>query len=72
MTESRISGAEEPSAISVRLATVAFQTWTVKVRVTPLTVTTLVLSEEVMTSMATMKTSAAMATPTKDQRRRKT
>ena len=66
MTERRISGADEPRAIRVRLATVAFQTCTVKVRVTPFTVTTLVLSEDVMTSMATMKTSAAIATPTKD------
>ena len=41
MTESKISGAEEPRAIKVRLATVAFHTCTVKVRVTPLTVTTL-------------------------------
>ena len=40
MTERRISGADEPRAIRVRLATVAFQTCTVKVRVTPFTVTT--------------------------------
>merc|ERR1719247_1835904 len=72
MTESRISGAEEPSAISVRLATVAFHTCTVKVRLTPLTSTVLDTSEEVMYSIATMKTSAAMATPTKDQSSRKT
>ena len=35
ITESRISGADEPSAISVRLATVSFHTLTRKRRVVP-------------------------------------
>lgn len=36
MTESRISGAEEPRAMSVRLDTVSFQTLTVVTVVSPL------------------------------------
>ena len=40
MHESRISGAEEPRAISVRLATVAFQMVTLTSRRSPVGITT--------------------------------
>mmetsp|Transcript_20272 Transcript_20272/g.71692 ORF Transcript_20272/g.71692 Transcript_20272/m.71692 type:complete len:212 (-) Transcript_20272:445-1080(-) len=68
MTASRISGADEPSAISVRLAIVSFHTSTRATSVVPfgsLYVTT--FSLEVMTSMAAMNSSAMMAMPRKDQ-----
>ena len=69
MTASRISGADEPSAISDRFATVGFHTRTVTVsscRVTP-SRRVCVRSREVMTSMAAMKMSATMATPRKQK-----
>ena len=64
MTDSRISGAEEPRAISVRLDTVSFHTRMVVVVVSPLgLLMTISFSWDVMTSMAAMKRSAMMDTP---------
>ena len=74
MTESKISGAEDPRAIRVRLATVAFHVSVWITRILPLgRVTFLTASCEVMRSMASMKRSAKTATPKKDHssRRRK-
>ena len=72
MTERRISGAEEPSAISVRLAIVAFHTVSVYRRTSPLGSTSVcVVSSLVIFSMPAMKTSAAIATPRKAQQRRR-
>ena len=63
MIESRISGEEEPSAISVRLATVGFHTRDVTDFVRPFgSVVRVVVSCEVMASIASMKRSATMAT----------
>ena len=68
MHESRISGAELPRAISVRFAMVAFHTVMVYRRTSPEGSTTVrVVSSEVIFSIPAMKTSAAMATPRKDQ-----
>jgi hypothetical protein len=62
MSESRISGADEPSAISERLATVGFHTReTTRVP----SRRTLMRVAEVICSIAAMKASARMATPTK-------
>ena len=65
-TASMISGAEEPSAMSVRLATVGFQTSTLMVRSLPSRPgrrTT--FSADVICSIASMKMSEMMATPKK-------
>jgi hypothetical protein len=61
-----ISGALDPRAMSVRLATVAFHTVTVISTVLPpRSVRRTFLSAEVITSMAAMKMSEIMATPKK-------
>ena len=65
ITFSRISGADEPSAINVRLATVAFHMCVWKSFCTPSTVTLTVFSLLVMVSMELMNTSAPSATPRK-------
>ena len=65
ITESRISGADEPSAISVRLAIVGFQTRTKYGFCTPFTVMITFFSDDVIRSIAAMKTSATIATPRK-------
>jgi hypothetical protein len=63
ITLSKISGALEPSAISVKLETVSFQTGTVKYR--PVFKHLLCMVLEVMRSMAPMNTSDTIATPMK-------
>merc|ERR1719446_28246 len=64
ITERRISGAEEPRAISVRLATVAFQTKNVTSPSDPSALIFVIFfSLLVITSIAAMNTSAMMATP---------
>jgi len=68
MTFSRISGAEEPRAMSVRFATVSFQTLTVLT--VPVFLLTIIRFLEVTFSMPAMKTSATMATPRKLQKSR--
>ena len=66
MHDRRISGADDPRAISVRFATVAFHTVTVNGLVTPEGSSTIcVVSLLVITSIATMKMSATIVTPTK-------
>jgi hypothetical protein len=60
-TDSKISGAEDPNAIRVRLETVSFQIFTVFVF--PLTVVT--ITQAVMVSIAAIKASATTDTPTK-------
>jgi len=62
MTERRISGAEEPSAMSVRFATVSFHTRVVMIL--PFGKRTCCL-RLVIASMAPMKMSATMETPRK-------
>ena len=69
ITESRISGADEPSAISVRLATVSFHTLTRKRRVVPSMICFTVYVCDVTCSIAVMKMSATIATPKKVHRR---
>lgn len=65
ISESKISGADDPSAISVRLATVGFHTLALNLRILPsLDWVVTVDSCEVISSMADMNTSAANATPT--------
>eukprot|EP00732_Lithocolla_globosa_P002178 Lithocolla_globosa_v1_NODE_1348_length_2647_cov_12.946373.p2 type:complete len:185 gc:universal NODE_1348_length_2647_cov_12.946373:701-147(-) len=64
ITERRISGAEEPKAIRVRLATVAFHVFTSTCLIFPLSVlTSMILEREVMISMDPIKISAMMLTP---------
>ena len=67
ITARRISGAEEPSASSVRFATVGFQNDTTRSTVSPVTssFSLSVFCLEVMTSIEVMKTSATTATPIK-------
>ena len=71
ITERRISGADEPKAIRVRLATVEFQTRTWKVRSSPVPLSFFLIdfSFDVSTSIDVMKTSAPSATPRKIHRR---
>ena len=64
ITDSRISGADDPRAMSVKLETVSFQIRTLTTAVSPfgfLTVTS--RSLDVITSIAAMKRSAMMDTP---------
>lgn len=67
MTESKISGAEEPKAISVRLATVAFQIGTsIKTLVfLSLSQSSMALVCAVIASIASMKMSEMIAIPKK-------
>ena len=65
MIERRISGAEDPSAMSVRLAIVGFQLFTKYAFFSRYTF----FSWLVMHSIAAMKMSATIATPRKHQRR---
>ena len=67
MTESKISGAEEPRAMSVRLATVAFQIGTsIKTLVfLSLSQSSMALVCAVIDSIASMKMSEMMAIPKK-------
>tara|TARA_B110001452_G_scaffold210477_1_gene180875 strand:+ start:1428 stop:1634 length:207 start_codon:yes stop_codon:yes gene_type:complete len=62
-TLSKISGADEPSAISVKLATVPFQTCVWNSFFSPPTDTVTCFSLLVMISIEVMKTSAPSATP---------
>jgi len=64
MTERMISGADEPRAMRVRLATVAFQNLTVAFSPLGLVISMVL---EVTCSMAPMKMSAMMPTPMKHQ-----
>jgi hypothetical protein len=66
MTERMISGAEEPSAMSVRLATVAFHTFT---SASEPSGRLILCVADVMTSMPAMKMSAMIPTPMKHHRR---
>ena len=68
MIDSNISGADEPSAMSVRLATVAFQTLTGTS--TP-SLPFIIFSLDVITSIAAMKMSAMMPTPRNIHRSKK-
>jgi hypothetical protein len=61
-----ISGALEPRAMSVRLATVPFQTWTSFSIIYPcMSLTLIVLVAAVITVIESMKMSEMIDTPTK-------
>mmetsp|Transcript_28934 Transcript_28934/g.92430 ORF Transcript_28934/g.92430 Transcript_28934/m.92430 type:complete len:246 (+) Transcript_28934:787-1524(+) len=66
-TARRISGADEPSAISVRLATVAFQYWTSMWVTSPVfrSFFSIFFTRLVIVSIADMNTSLTIATPKK-------
>ena len=69
-TESKISGAEDPRAISVRFAMVGFQTGFSTSTILPSLSTILTMvTLEVITSMASIKMSATMAIPKKRYKR---
>jgi len=71
ITESKISGADEPSAIKVKLAMVGFQTGTCKVKTFPsLSYTCTSLVDDVMISIASMKMSAITEIPRKSHNRK--
>jgi len=67
MTDNMISGAEEPRAMRVKLATVSFQTLTMMTWVLPVrgSLTETSFSWAVIISMDSMNLSEAMATPIK-------
>lgn len=64
MIESKISGADEPRAINVKLETVSFQTFTDTFNISPFGRLTMISrSLEVITSMLAINLSAMMETP---------
>ena len=67
ITDSRISGADEPNAISERLAIVGFHAFTWCTASLPFTLIFTFLSLLVITSIDVMKMSAPSATPAKIQ-----
>ena len=67
ITESRISGADDPSAIRVRFATVSFHTFAWNFFFSPLTTTVVTFVCAVIVSMEAMNASAPRATPMNTQ-----